>query len=102
LVPWGDAARAGECPAGLPASCGADGTCDGNGGCRRFIYGTPCTDKSCSGATFTPNKICDGAGACISNRDPSPCNPFACNGAACAVMCGSDGDCSSDAFWPQS
>jgi hypothetical protein len=54
-----------DCAATARESCGADGTCDGAGGCRRWIPGTACGGP-CSGGVDggVGYHQCDGAGSC--------------------------------------
>ncbi len=63
----------------LPAtSCGYDGTCDGQGLCRKHPAGTQCMPGSCSGSSIIAAGACDGKGKC----DPGPvitCAPFLCD-----------------------
>jgi hypothetical protein len=53
-----------QCDTTAPTGCGTDGTCDGQGSCRRYAAGTVCKDPTCAGATGTPQGRCDGAGTC--------------------------------------
>jgi hypothetical protein len=76
------------------ASCGADGKCDGNGGCEKYPQGTACLGQSCqSGSqTFTAASSCDGLGNCLTPT-PISCAPFQCGATACKNACASDADC---------
>jgi hypothetical protein len=76
------------------SSCGTDGTCNGNGACRRYPPGTQCTPGSCNVASNarTLPAVCDTKGACVAGP-PVACSPYRCNGAACFAGCGSDADC---------
>ena len=38
-----------ECSPSTPSTCGRDGTCDGRGGCRRYVAGTECRPGQCDG-----------------------------------------------------
>jgi len=56
-----------ECAEGpdFPASCLADGSCDGKRACRAFAKsGASCGDTVCSDGRVT-GSICDGAGTCV-------------------------------------
>jgi hypothetical protein len=71
--------RATECVDQLVASCGFDGTCNGNGACRRYAAGAPCKAASCqTTGTFMPASACDGQGACLA-PNPVSCAPYLCN-----------------------
>jgi hypothetical protein len=76
------------------SSCGTDGTCNGNGACRRYPAGIQCAAGTCNGTTNTRiyPSVCDAAGACVVGASV-PCSPYRCNGATCFAGCGSDGDC---------
>jgi hypothetical protein len=90
-------ARAGECPAEPVATCGRDGTCDGQGACRHYPRATVCVPGSCTGATEVSARTCDGNGTCVgaSNR---PCAPNVCTGGSCGTRCGSQADCQQGFF----
>jgi hypothetical protein len=97
-IPAGKAPAAGAAQrcAGQPAvTCGFDGTCDGNGGCRRFPAGTQCQSPSCSGATYVPGAACDGRGTCMAPVAIG-CAPYNCgtvNGSlTCLSTCTSGGN----------
>ncbi len=45
-------------------SCGTDGYCDGNGGCRRYDANTVCVGAACSGTTYSAPRKCNGSGTC--------------------------------------
>ncbi len=83
--PHGDA-----CPAEAQATCGADGTCNGFGGCRSYQKGTSCGASSCNG-TIATGQICNGLGACGS--DSVDCAPHACKNGGCVKPCTSGTDC---------
>ena len=74
------------------ASCGTDGTCDGNAGCRFYPGGTTCVAAMCSAGTFTPPQTCSAAHAC-QTVTATNCGNFACNGSGCLATCASDNDC---------
>jgi Carbohydrate binding domain len=83
-----------ECVADDPSTCGHDGTCDGNGGCRKYVATTVCGAASCSSATAHAPSTCDGAGVCNAGGT-TPCSPYQCDaaGLACRVACATDADC---------
>jgi len=95
FVPAGGAPReASACPESDVSTCGLDGTCDGNGGCRNQIAGTVCKAGSCDVASVVDVNVCDGRGRC----KPGPatiCAPYNCDPStgACAAKCKSDSDC---------
>jgi|GEM_PF-2338708 len=70
------------------SQCGSDGTCDGNGACRKVGANHVCADGSCSsdGKTFTPATTCDGKGACTV-AVPKSCGQFQCAVTGCLVTC---------------
>ena len=92
-VPQGVKPRqASECPAEAPATCGRDGTCDGNGGCELYVSGASCRAGVCDQQTVSGGNICDGNGSC----KPGParvCWPFGCASGDCLTTCTSDADC---------
>jgi hypothetical protein len=86
-----------ECPVDPASTCGLDGTCDGNGGCRRWIVGTTCAPESCSVTTYTPPATCDGAGTC-QTASTSSCMQYVCGPTACLTSCASSADCTTGYF----
>jgi hypothetical protein len=75
------------------AGCGTDGTCDGSGGCRRYLNGTSCAAATCSMGSYTPERTCNGAGVCQTTT-PISCGAYACNtNATCRTSCTGDADC---------
>lgn len=74
--------------------CGNDGTCDGNGACRKVSMSHVCKAASCStdGKTFTPATTCDGAGACTVAA-PQSCGVFQCSTTGCLKTCTTSADC---------
>ena len=66
------------------SSCGTDGTCNGNGACRRYPPATQCAAGTCNPVTNvrTLPSVCDANGACLPGA-PAPCSPYRCNGSAC-------------------
>jgi hypothetical protein len=83
----------GSCAQQAPDSCGTDGTCDGNGSCRRHPAGTVCRPSTCAGdsALLMPG-LCDGAGQC-GYSTMIPCAPFACAAGQCRSSCAGAADC---------
>jgi hypothetical protein len=94
LVPNGTAGRATDCPATPAATCGLDGTCDGQGNCRKHPTGTVCQPGTCNGASVSNINICDGAGHCKAGPT-TICAPFNCDATTnkCATGCTSKEDC---------
>ena len=83
------------------SSCGYDGTCDGNGGCRRYAAGVSCKTASCQTSKYVPASACDGQGACVA-ASPVDCTPYICDATgatpACLSTCQAAGnDCVSPA-----
>jgi hypothetical protein len=70
------------------ATCGTDGTCDGQGACAHHAAGTVCVPRSCpvDSTTSTTASKCDGAGTCSPGVIAS-CAPYAC---------GADDTCKTD------
>lgn len=78
-----------------PGTCGLDGTCNGEGGCRQYPEGTACGQSFCAAATETPAPTCNGQGACIAS-EPRTCAPYICGARACAADCRTAADCTND------
>jgi MYXO-CTERM domain-containing protein len=82
------------------STCGNDGTCDGNGGCRRWPAGTVCVPGSCgpdpTGQTIVQYQqypdTCDGSGACVDKASVA-CGIFTCNGDTCNTSCQDSTQC---------
>jgi hypothetical protein len=76
------------------ASCGTDGTCSGNGACRRYAPGTVCGQGNCNPVNNlrTLPATCDGNGQCAPGLTTS-CGAYRCNGTSCFTACGADTDC---------
>jgi len=94
----GEAPAHAGCDQQPAASCGANGLCDGMGGCQLYDDTTVCGEASCDGASnsFSPEARCDGHGACAAAASGGiSCAPFACkaNGKACADSCGAAAEC---------
>ena len=87
-----------EADGGYPASCLADGSCDGAGACRTFaVPGTLCGSQSCAADALVAD-ACDGTGGCIPAASSSDCAPFTCVGSQCTSACAADGDCAASAY----
>lgn len=84
------------CAMDAPATCGADGMCDGKGGCRLYYpTGTSCgPDASCQDGAQTTATTCDGVGTCAP-PSTSPCGAYGCGATACNTSCLGDSDCAS-------
>jgi hypothetical protein len=72
-----------ECPTDLSSTCGRDGSCDSQGGCRLHPAGTLCVPQTCTGSTLSPARTCDGAGICQPTASVS-C-PYGCADNSCAA-----------------
>src|SRR5450432_1626861 len=95
FVPSGLKPRAAStCPTADVGSCGTDGTCDGQGACRKYVMGTVCKAGTCDGAALAGIQTCDGAGAC-QPADPKVCLPYSCDASKqnCFDSCASNTDC---------
>ncbi len=75
-----------ECVDQGTATCGFDGTCDGNGACRKYGAGTPCKVASCDTSTYMPASACDGQGVCVAPNSVS-CAPYLCDASGGAPAC---------------
>ncbi len=92
LVPAGEDPRD-VCKEQPVATCGMDGTCDGQGACRLHAAASLCMEPRCASAdTLTLASTCDGTGICSVGAGQS-CSPFACAEGACKTSCASDADC---------
>jgi hypothetical protein len=84
-----------RCAPNPASSCSFDGTCDGNGGCRKWPAGTLCMNASCNGPSFMPAAACDGQGKCMA-ATAIDCTPYNCgtvNGALdCLMTCTTGGN----------
>jgi hypothetical protein len=86
-----------QCAEAPLASCGNDGQCDGQGGCRLRAAGVNCAAASCGNNSYVGPAICDGAGAC---QTPAPqgCGLFACSDSGCRNPCQVDDHCAREAY----
>ena len=84
-----------DCPTSAPSSCGMDGTCDGKGGCRRYVNGTACGADFCLNDSEVTASTCDGTGSCIAGVN-IVCSPYQCDPSVgtCFVSCTSNAQCS--------
>ena len=81
---------------GFPASCKADGMCNGNGACRQFAPpSVACGPATCANGAAN-GSYCNGAGTCLPSS--ADCAPYACTGGACATSCTVMSDCAPGAF----
>jgi hypothetical protein len=96
-IPAGQPAPSSQCTASDPSTCGADGTCDGMGGCTPFFpAGTECHPSTCVDTlNFMPASRCDGVGNCMPATTMSSCDPFQCNSATgkCFTSCSTSAMC---------
>jgi hypothetical protein len=81
-----------ECPQDPVSSCGRDGTCNGQGACRRYPENTQCAPGGCTGDQQHAASTCNGAGACIPGKVMS-CSPHVCMNDSCASSCSKPADC---------
>ncbi len=83
------------CAASKPATCGQDGTCDGKGGCRKYVEGTECKLGTCDGDSVTGIVACDGKGNCSEAASSLICPPYTCDPATshCTYTCTSNSQC---------
>jgi hypothetical protein len=75
-----------QCAKQPASTCGFDGTCDGNGGCRRHPPGVACKAEACQGATYLPMAACDGQGTCVMPANVD-CAPYVCDSSGGAPAC---------------
>jgi hypothetical protein len=84
-----------ECVAQARSTCGLDGSCDGQGACRKWSNTTLCAPRTCSGDSTVAPRFCDGNGTCLAGI-ASPCSPFTCetaSGVCYGQPCVSDTHC---------
>lgn len=82
-----------ECPKEPESSCGLDGTCDGQGACRKWPDMTVCTPGTCNGEAVVGLKQCQG-GKCVEGTK-IVCFPYGCNATtnACFTECTDAAQC---------
>jgi hypothetical protein len=77
------------------STCGNDGTCDGNGGCRKYAVGTMCAGATCpTTSTRVGPSTCNASNACVAPSSTT-CSPYVCGGGACKNPCSTAADCQS-------
>jgi hypothetical protein len=87
------------CATSPPATCGADGQCDGNGGCQTYYpAGVSCGASTCSPAgDVAQGLLCNGAGTCAQNS-MILCDPYLCVAGGCPTGCTTDAQCIATAY----
>ncbi len=93
-VPLGKVPSAGKaCADEGAASCGLNGTCDGQGACAKYADGTLCEKGMCDGGGTKGRNVCQ-SGAC-SAQDEKICAPFRCDAQTvdCFPKCANDDQC---------
>ncbi|MEA2697387.1 MAG: hypothetical protein QOI66_1658, partial [Myxococcales bacterium] len=86
-----------ECDSADQTTCGQDGTCDGNGQCRKWNPGTMCGAASCAVNQYQPSLSCDGNGTC-SARPVQDCGGATCDATGCKASCANDGECFGNSY----
>jgi Concanavalin A-like lectin/glucanases superfamily len=86
-----------SCAAEPPAGCGLDGTCDGQGACRRYRANTECKPGSCANGIEYGASTCDGRGGCLPSSTRA-CTSGACSGDSCAAPCSAAAPCQAGFF----
>jgi hypothetical protein len=86
-----------DCALEPAAMCGLDGTCDGQGACRRHQRGTECAPGGCAGDAELPARVCDGSGVCQPAQARS-CAGTVCRQGSCAGRCTLATDCQNGFF----
>jgi len=88
----------GDCGQQSAASCGTDGSCDGNGACRLWPLGTECGTGSCANGQAVFPDVCDGTGQCADGGSGS-CGFYRCADASrCADSCTTHASCTQPAY----
>jgi hypothetical protein len=88
-----------KCPQdlGFPASCKADGLCDGIGDCRVFAPPTTaCGATTCEPGNQISGMLCNGLGTCAPGT--ASCGTYPCLGTSCTKQCVSQDDCTDIGF----
>jgi len=80
-----------DCSADAPTTCKNDGSCDGQGACKKYDAGTVCGATQCAGSQLSGQQ-CDGLGSCKVGQ-ASSCSPYVCLSSSCAGSCGDDNGC---------
>ncbi len=83
----------GQCKQESAASCGLDGTCNGNGGCRSYPDGTECAAGRCQGNAVAGARVCR-AGSCVEGSN-TVCSPYGCDPGSgrCFSRCTENSQC---------
>jgi hypothetical protein len=81
-----------ECAMQPAASCGLDGTCDGQGACARYPAGAECIPGSCAAGVEHAGGACNGLGMCLPGST-QPCMSGVCNGSSCGAACTASTQC---------
>ncbi len=66
-----------DCLQDPPATCGQDGTCDGQGGCRFYGPDVECKGATCEGSVLHLARYCNGLGSCAAGQEID-CAPGEC------------------------
>jgi hypothetical protein len=86
-----------QCTAQPASTCQNDGLCNGLGGCRQHVLGTPCRSASCSdgagGSTSSPPGVCNGGGLCQDQGSGANCGAYVCGADQCKMTCASTSEC---------
>ena len=78
-----------DCTDQASATCGTNGTCNGNRSCSYYSSSYVCVAATCDGAILRAARQCDGVGACSPAVDAgTDCAPFGCdNTTGCFTSC---------------
>jgi hypothetical protein len=87
-----------ECDIDPVATCGRDGSCDGQGACRRYAPGVQCKPGSCTGSMETEASTCNASGLCQTGATKMCQGGHTCMNGSCASMCNLDGECQNGFF----
>jgi subtilisin-like proprotein convertase family protein len=89
----------------LATTCSYDGTCNGDGACRLWTWGTVCVNGTgCTAADGGAGDWANGASICNGNGQCIPagqlaCSPYRCNGTdACFDTCNTNAECAPTAI----
>jgi Concanavalin A-like lectin/glucanases superfamily len=96
-LPPGTVDTGGTCIASEAADCGADGSCDGFGGCRFWAKGTSCGTSICVDQFSAASSLsCDGLGLCFTAS--TQCGLSLCANGVCLSPCRGPTDCIANAY----
>jgi hypothetical protein len=87
-----------ECDLEPVSTCGRDGSCDGQGACRKYAAGVQCKPGSCTGSTETEASTCTAAGTCQAGATKMCQGGHTCMNGSCASMCNLDSECQNGFF----